>query len=140
MRGVAEQVPRSGALVGCSVSPVAQSAVAQGQAAASDAVVEVLSHQYQCRNAFVQLLLPVSADPGPVGLAWGAVGWKVFESGSDVGERNANGLTDGDEGDATQYVWCVYTVAMGITLTGHQIVAFIEAQRRGAHTRSRGNF
>ncbi len=126
---VVEQVARALSEVGSHVLRVPQPARLEGEAAAADALAELIAHAGERRDAGVELGAPCTGQPGPVaGVRRPAVG-KRTERDANVAEAQADELGGTDEADAAEHIGAVPPVPGGRPLAVDQPFVLVEAKR-----------
>jgi len=93
---------RAGTLGGESVLRVPQRTSGHGEAAASDAAVQLVSKFRKALNAIIQVFLPAGRQVAPVLGGCGPIAGKRRECIMNAGQGNTEALRDFDDGDATQ--------------------------------------
>jgi hypothetical protein len=107
---------------------VGQDAAFQGEAAAADAVREVVAEAVELPDAFVQLRAPCLGEPGPVVPGGCAPLGELGERLADGGERDADALGGADEGDPAQGVTAVAALVARGAAAADQALGLVEVQ------------
>ena len=102
--GVVRQALGPGSLDREYVVRVGEGASIEGEAAAADAFLEVVTQLLEVDDALVEFGLPALGDALPVLPGRGAVAGEQREDLGDLGERDADSLGDPDHGDSAEGV------------------------------------
>lgn len=129
----------SGAVLGELVVGVGEGAGAQGQAAASDAVAEVVAQAGELGDACVEFVAPLGGQVGPVGAGGCAVVGELVQGLADAGQGDAHALGDADEGDPAQGVAAVAALVSAGAAAVDEAFAFVEVQGRDGHAGAFGD-
>jgi NAD(P)H-dependent FMN reductase len=109
---------------------VGQLAAVDGQAAASDAVGEVVAQLLQTADSLIECVLPAARQAFPVAAGGHPTVGEVPQHRGDVGQRDAHPLGNADEGDDAQRVTAVAALVAAGAPAGDEALAFVEVQRR----------
>src|SRR5581483_4336198 len=120
---------RARPLCGEHVAGVRQRATAQTQAAAADAVCEVVAQPLQVHDAVVEVLTPAGRQPRPVSACRHAVLRQRRQRFANFGQRDAEALRHPDERHPAKDVAGVAALVARRAPAGDQPLALVEVKR-----------
>src|SRR5215470_6717848 len=126
----AHQSARTRSLRGQSVVRIGEGATVEGEATATDAILEVVAQLFEVQDAAVEFGLPALGDPLPVLTRRRTVLRQQLEDRGYLSQRNADPLCDPDQRDASEDVSPVAPLVSRRTAADDQALAFVEVQSR----------
>src|SRR5690554_2744781 len=122
------------------VARVAQGTGVDRQAAAADAVAEVVAQPAQAGDAVVQVRLPAGRQPAPVLGRRRAAVRQQRQRLADGLERNTGALRDLDDGDPAQHIPGIAALVARIAPALDEALGLVEMQRGNGDAAASGNF
>lgn len=130
--------PGAGEAFAEDVVRVGQRTVLQREAAAADAVRQMIAQAPELGDALVEFGAPGLGEPGPVLAVGRALLRQLGEGVADAGERDPDALRGAHEGHPAQRVAAVAALVAGGAAAGDQALGLVEVERGDGHAAARG--
>jgi hypothetical protein len=128
-----EEAARPGALAAELVVRVGEDAPVDRQAAAADALAELVAQLLQAVDPLLQLFVPPLGEALPVLAGRGATVGELAQGGAHLGQRDPDPLRDPDQGDPPKGVAVVPALVARGTPARDQALPLVEVEGRDRH-------